>query len=351
MSNDADGLVRIIERAFFLHTTPGKLVVATLIVVFATFYFGLCTWSPGRQNTCPNGVTLVGTLLDEKTKMALENVTVRLGTFAEDASLAGGQFTVEGIQLSESKIVPLTVEFSDGRRVLVKEFNLRNSMKYPVRDCAIDLLEILVKRDGADIGLPTPAPKSTGGTGQPPSADRTGTTSPLPIPTVPTSTTFFNNEPPSEIAILAASQDGGVSVSNLKNQLVQQFAGFSTTTTLFRPGFLSSFSKDLDGEDLAALKSAGLDKRTACLCFVRAGKVDFGKVVQDAGGESHELENATGSFEVKFFAFRSNTVRSFTIAGIGAGGANNKNRAREGLEESFMSQFSNQKLPLQLCKN
>jgi len=356
-NNETDSLLNFLREVFSLHTWQGRVFFIILGTVFAAFYFKLCTLpSSSGQNSCNDRVTLIGTLLDAKTRKVLENVTVHLGTFAEDASLVGGQFTVEGVTLPESKIVPLTVEFADGKRVDVKEFDLNNSTKYPVRNCIIDLREILVLVD-------TTISKNNGETGQTngPSSGPTKPITPTPNgPTiiadpsrpenVPSSTSFFNDEKQSDIAILATGQSG-ISIANLKNRLVQQFesTGLLATTSLFRPAFLSSFSRNLNNEDLAALKNSGLDKRTACLCFVQAGKVDFKKNKIEAGGESYEAENAHGSLEVKFFAFRSNVVRSFTIEETGAGG--NQSRARESLEEKFILQFSNKKLPFQLCKN
>lgn len=345
-TNKTEGWPDFLWRLFYLHTPLGKLVFIILAIVFASFYFKICTWPPTKTGDCNDRVTLVGTLLDAKTKKVLENVIVHLGTFAKDPSLVGGRFAVEGVTLPESKIVPVTVEFSNGERISVEEFDLNNTVKYPIRNCIIDLREIFVDKNSGGMGQSTPGTTHPAASGQPTrnasenSAD----------PQHSSATSFFNEEKPSEVAILIAGQSGGVSFSNLKNRLAQQFQsnGFSTATTLFRPAFLSTFSKNLDDEDLVVLKNAGLDKRCACLCFVRAGKVEFGKDKLEAGGESHDFEKASSSFEVKFFAFRSNVVRSFTIAETGAGG--NQSRARESLEEKFMSQFLNQKLPLQLCK-
>jgi len=347
-NTEADSWPKIVWHVFYLHTPLGKFVFAILAIVFAAFYFGLCKWPPIYSDACEGRVTLVGILRDAKTNRGLENVTVHLGTFAEDDLLVNGVFTVEGVTVPKSKIVPLTVEFSDGRRLLVKDFDLTNSTKYPVIDCRIDLLETLVNKDKGEVGqinpttISSPDPRKS-------LPGHQGTASDLP-PQAAATTTFFNDENLSQIAILATGQSG-ISTANLKNQLVQQLqtAGFSTSTSLFRPSFLTSFSRNLDDEDFAALKNAGVDQRTACLCFVRAGKVDFGKDKIEAGGETNGFENAHGSFEVKFFAFRSNVVRSFTIEETGAGG--NQSRARESLEEKFMLQFSNKKLPFQLCKN
>ncbi len=347
--NEADGWPNFLRDVFSLHTSTGRIFFIILATTFAAFYFRICTLpSSNGQNTCNDRVTLIGTLLDAKTRVVLKNVTVRLGTFAKDQSLVHGQFELEGVSLQESKIVPLTVEFPTGERVDVEVFDLNNLTKYPVRNCIIDLREIFVSKDNSETGQITPViiPPTDS---RKPLPGNQGTVTDLPPQPVST-TNFFNDENPSQIAILATSQ-GGVSTANLKNQLAEQLQsdGFSTSTSLFRPTFLTTFSRNLDNEDMSALKNIGLDKRTACLCFVRAGKVDFEKDKIEAGGETNEFEKAHGSFEVKFFAFRSNQVRSFTIEETGAGG--NQSRARESLEEKFMLQFSNKKLPFQLCKN
>ena len=345
-SNTPDNLFALLWHFFRLDTWYGKAIFFPLALLGLALYFKLIPSSFSPTKPCGGRATLVGTLLHDKTRTPLASVTAHFATFAKDETDAHGTFSVEGIELPESKIITLRVEFPGGKHLEVEGMDLRNTVKYPVKDCKIDLGQILVSPENAKPGSATPATPTepSGGKTKPGGYGQTE----LPPPPA---TTLFNDEKPTAIALLTAGQPEGLSVSNLKNSLVEQWQseGLSVSTSLFRPGFYSQLAGSLDNEDLAALQTAGLGSRTACLCFLKIGNVRTGKESQETGGETLGFEKASGDLEVKFFALGGGTVRSFTLSEIGAGG--NRARALESLGSKFVTQFFNHKLPLALCKN
>ena len=344
-SNTPDNWPSLIWQFFYLHTWPGKLVFFPLALVALAIYFKLIPFPFAQSEDCDGRATIVGTLLNNKTRTPLAQVTAHFATFAKDETDVNGTFSVEGVELPESKIITLRVAFPGGKQLEVEGIDLRNTAKYPVRDCKIDLGQVLVSPENARQGSAESATSTepSGGKDKP----SYGQTEPSSL----LAPALFNDENPTGIALLTAGKSDGLSVSNLKNSLVEQWQaeGISVSTSIFRPEFYTRFGGSLDNEDMASLKTTGLGNRAACLCFLKIGNIRTENESHETGGETLGLQKASGDLEVKFFALRTGTIRSFTISETGAGG--NRALALESLGNKFVTQFFNHKLPLTLCKN
>jgi hypothetical protein len=344
-SNPPNNLFALLWHLFRLDTWYGKAIFLPLALLGLALYFKLIPFPNAGTEECGGRATIVGTLLHDKTRTPLAEVTAHFATFAKDETDANGTFSVEGVELPESKIISLRVEFVGGKQVEVEGIDLRNTVKYPVRDCKIDLGQILVPAENTKTGSTIPETQTE------PQIRKNKADYGQSVPPAPSAPALFNTEKPTAIALLAAGQPDGLSLSTLKNNLVEQWQAedIAVSTSLFRPDFYARLGHFLENEDLAALKASGLDSRAACLCFLKIGNIHTGSESLEMGGDTQGFQKAGGDLEVKFFALRANTVRSFTISETGAGGT--RARALESLNSKFVTQFFNHKLPLALCKN
>ncbi|MEQ1744001.1 MAG: hypothetical protein ABMA02_01125 [Saprospiraceae bacterium] len=344
-TNTPDNLFALLWHFFRLDKWYGKVIFFPLALLALALFFKLIPFPNAGTEACGGRATIVGTLLHEKMRTPLAGVTAHFATFAKDETDAHGTFSVEGVELPESKIVTLRVEFPGGKQLEVEGMDLRNTVKYPIRDCKIDLGQILVSPENAKHSNATPAAPTESLSRKPDAGNGQST------PPSSSAPALFNSEKPTAIALLAAGQPDGLSLSTLKNSLVEQWQeeGIAVSTSLLRPDFYARLGHHLENEDLAALKASGLDGRAACLCFLKIGNIRTGSESLETGGEVPDFQKAGGDLEVKFFALRANIARSFTISETGAGG--NRARALESLNSKFVTQFFNHKLPLALCKN
>ncbi|MBL7808454.1 MAG: hypothetical protein JNN28_11590 [Saprospiraceae bacterium] len=345
-SNLPNSQYAFLWKFFSLDTPVGKLLFVVLVLLGLAFYIKFFGWPFGKEKDCSGRVTLVGVLLNEKNRTPLEGVTAHFATFSKDETDSHGLFSVEGIEMPESKIITLRVEFQGGKHLEVEGIDLRNNVKYPVKDCKIDLGQILVSPENANQ---EPNHKSGTGTSRNviESNNDSGLKDAQPLPT----NTLFNEGTPANIAILAAGKLDGYPVANLKNSMAERWnaEGLTTTNSLLQPGFYSRYAINLEGDDIATVKSSGIGNHTACLCFLKIDNIKTDRETIETGGEEHGFEKASGSLDVKFFAFRTGKVTSFTISETGAGG--NRARAMESLNDKFITQFFNHKLALNACKN
>lgn len=331
-------------RLFGLHTLIGKIFFVLIVLIGAAFYFRILPF----KNDC-NRVTLVGALVDKKSKKALRDVTVRLGgTNTEDHFLANGKFTVEGVVLPKSKIISLSVEFQDGARATIDDFDLNNDTKYPIENCIIDLQEVLVETNKMD-GIGSPGEKKRTPEGEPTQPVISGGPTNQDAPPESLSISdYFHKGADADVAIVVTGKNDGK--SNLKGLIAKEFKshGLTTTFSLFKPSFLTKFSNKIEQDDVTALKNSGLGNHIACLCFVRVNDIDYKKNQETINSESFGFANTEGSYEVKVFTLKNNDVDPFAITETGAGA--NQARALESLEEKFMLKFINQNIFYQSCK-